>query len=83
MAPLVRRTSAMVRTKCSAPPSARSSRVTQVMTTWASPKRAAASPTRRGSSASTGRGCPLRTLQKRQARVHTSPKIITVAVFWA
>ena len=71
----------MVRTKCSAPPSGRSSRVTQVMTTCFSPSRWTASATRRGSSGSGGSGRPFFTLQNRQPRVQTSPRIMKVAVF--
>ena len=41
----------------------------------------AASATRRGSSASSGAGRPVRTLQNEQARVHVSPMIISVACF--
>ena len=67
---------------CAAPPSARSSRSTEVMTTWRSPSAATASATRDGSVASSASGWPVRTLQKAQARVHTSPMIIMVAWRW-
>ena len=52
------------------PPSARSSRATQVITAWARPIRATASATRAGSSASSGSGRRVSTWQKPQARVH-------------
>jgi NAD(P)-dependent dehydrogenase (short-subunit alcohol dehydrogenase family) len=65
--------------KCAAPPSARSSRSTEVITTCARPILATASPTRSGSVASSGSGLPVATLQKAQARVQTSPMIIMVA----
>ena len=47
-----------------------------------SPILAAASATWAGSSASTLRGMPVLTLQNAQARVQTSPRIITVACFF-
>jgi len=71
----------IVLTKCSAPPSGRSSRSTEVMTMWLSPIFAAAIAVCSGSSKSTGRGMPVLTLQKAQARVQVSPRIITVACF--
>src|SRR3546814_6265372 len=63
------------------PPSARSSRSTDVTTICSSPSSAAATATCSGSSGSTGRGMPVLTLQKAQARVQVSPRIITVACF--
>ena len=65
--------------KCSAPPSARSSRSTDVMTTCASPSSATAAATLVGSALSNGPGSPVATLQKAQARVQVSPMIIMVA----
>ncbi len=44
-----------------------------------SPSSRAALATRPGSPASSGRGIPVRTLQKAQARVHVSPMIMNVA----
>jgi len=70
----------MTSEKCAAPPSGRSSRVTEVTTTCLSPSLWAASATRSGSSGSTVSGHPLVTLQKRQFLVHTPPKTIKVAV---
>ena len=69
--------------KCCAPPSARSSRSTEVMTTWASDRLATASATRSGSFKSSLSGRPVATLQKAQARVQTEPSIIIVACFFA
>ncbi len=69
----------MVAAKCAAPPSARSSRSTEVMTTWARPSLATASATLSGSAASSGPGSPVATLQKAQARVQVCPMIIMVA----
>ena len=74
------RTASMVRRKCSAPPSAKSSRATAVMTTWRSFMRAVASATRMGSSNSRARGLAVDTAQKPQARVQRSPAIMNVAV---
>ena len=73
------RIAATVSAKCRAPPSSRSSRSTEVMTTCFSPIFATASPTRPGSVGSSGAGLPVATLQKPQARVQTSPMIIIVA----
>ncbi len=71
----------MVAAKIEAPPSGWSSRFTDVTTAWRSPMRATASATRRGSSGSGGRpGRPVLTAQKPHARVHTSPRIMNVAV---
>src|SRR6185437_13181021 len=75
------RIASMVRTKCPAPPSSRSSRSTDVTTIWASPSRATASATCCGSCGSSRSGLPVATLQKVQARVQTLPRIITVACF--
>src|SRR5215217_1581478 len=68
-------------TNCDAPPSAKSSRSTLVTTICSSPSSAAAVATCSGSSGSTARGMPVLTLQKAQARVQVSPRIITVACF--
>ncbi len=65
--------------KCAAPPSARSSLSTEVITTCRRPSRATASATRLGSSVSSGSGIPVLTLQNAQARVQISPMIIMVA----
>ncbi len=65
--------------KWAAPPSSRSSRSTEVITTCTSPSVATASATRDGSSLSRARGIPVATLQKAQARVQVSPMIIIVA----
>ena len=75
------RIASITATKCMAPPSSRSSRSTEVMTTCSSPISATASATRRGSSVSSGKGLPVETLQKLQARVQVSPMIIMVACF--
>jgi len=78
-----RRISWMVAAKRAAPKSGRSSRSTEVTTAWARPIRDTAAPTRRGSSASMSPPrLPLVTAQKAQARVHTSPRIMRVAVPW-
>ncbi len=66
--------------KWSAPPSARSSRVTEVITTCFRPSRAQASARRSGSSRATGSGWPRWTAQKPQGRVQTSPRTMNVAV---
>ncbi len=68
-----------VSAKCAAPPSARSSRSTEVTTTCLRPMWATASATRWGSVGSSGSGRPVATLQKAQARVQTSPMIMKVA----
>ena len=57
--PVRSRTARMQRRKWSAPPSGRSSRVTDVMTTWRRPRRADASATRAGSSSSRCSRLPL------------------------
>ena len=66
-----------------APPSARSSRSTEVTTTCARPILATASARCSGSSGSTAPGMPVRTLQKAQARVQVSPMIRKVACFFS
>ena len=66
-------------TNCEAPPSGRSSRVTEVTTTCFHPSSTAAQATRVGSYESGGRGVPARTLQKAQPRVQVSPRMRTVA----
>ena len=73
----------MVAAKCAAPPSGRSSRVTEVTTAYFNPIRAAASATRVGSCGSSGSGGPGATEQKRQLRVQRLPMIRKVAVWWA
>ena len=72
----------MVSEKCFAPPSARSSRATAVMTTCFNFIRRIASATRAGSSESKAKGLAVETAQKPQARVHLSPAIMNVAVPW-
>ena len=67
--------------KWAPPPSARSSRSTEVITTCFRPILATASATRAGSVGSRGLGLPVVTLQKAQARVQISPMIIMVAWF--
>jgi hypothetical protein len=74
------RTARMTAAKWAAPPSGRSSRVTEVTTTCLSPSRCAASPTRLGSSASRGSAGPGEMLQNAQLRVQTCPMIKNVAV---
>ena len=71
----------MVRAKIVAPPSSKSSRSTEVTTTYFRPMVLAARATRSGSSQSTlPCGRPFGTAQKPQRRVHSSPRIINVAV---
>ena len=70
----------MVRAKCSAPPSRRSSRATAVTTTCFKRIRVTASTTRAGSSASRANGLAVVTAQKPQALVQRSPAIMNVAV---
>ena len=70
----------IVRAQCAAPKSGRSSRSTEVTTAWRSPIRATLSATFSGSFGSSGRGFPVRVLQKRQERVQISPPIMKVAV---
>ncbi len=76
-----RRDSRMVSAKCADPPSANSSRFTDVMTACASPSRPMASATCRGSSGSRGVPAFARAMaQKVQCRVQVSPRIMNVAV---
>src|SRR5699024_11537912 len=70
-----------VSAKTAAPPSFKSSRATAVTTTCFKPMIWAESATRSGSSQSNSFGSPVLTAQKRQPRVHVSPRIINVAVF--
>ena len=65
-----------------APPSGKSSRSTEVMTTCAKLNVATASATCCGSRGSTAFGRPVATLQKAQARVQIAPRIIIVACFF-
>ena len=65
--------------KCAAPPSGRSSRVTEVTTTCRQERTVAAFATREGSVGSGGAGTPAATPQKAHPRVQTSPSRITVA----
>ena len=81
VAGVLRRSASITLTNCIAPPSGRSSRSTEVTTIWVRPSSAAATATCSGSSGSTARGMPVLTLQKAQARVQVSPRIITVACF--
>jgi hypothetical protein len=76
-----RRMASIERTNWNAPPSGRSSRSTEVMTTCLSPSVATVSASRAGSPASTACGIPVLMLQNAQARVQVSPRIITVACF--
>ncbi len=76
------RTASIVLAKCSAPPSATSSRATAVMTTCLRFRRRMASATRCGSSTSSGNGLAVETAQNPQARVQRSPAIMKVAVPW-
>ncbi len=64
----------------SAPPSARSSRSTDVITACFTPISLTDWATRPGSKASTSCGLPVITLQKPQLRVQMFPKIMKVAV---
>src|SRR5437762_12673317 len=72
----------IVRAKCVAPPSLRSSRATAVMTTCFNFIRRTASATRCGSSSSNANGFAVVTAQNPQARVQRSPAVIVVAVPW-
>src|SRR3989344_40153 len=74
------RTARMQATKCAAPPSRRSSRSTEVMTTYLSPIAAMADARCAGSSTSSGPGRPWATSQNGQRRVHSRPMIMNVAV---
>jgi hypothetical protein len=68
-----------VAAKWAAPPSGRSSRSTEVITTWRSPSFRHGQPDIVRLGWSSGPGKPVRTLQKAQARVQVSPMIIMVA----
>ena len=70
----------MTMAKIGAPPSARSSRFTLVITTWRKPSWRTDSATRFGSAQSSGRGRPVAISQKPQERVQISPIIRKVAV---
>ena len=72
----------IVSAKIDAPPSARSSRSTDVMTAYCRRMRSTASATRAGSAVSNSVGRPWATAQYAQARVQTSPRIMNVAVPW-
>jgi hypothetical protein len=72
----------IVSAKMEAPPSAWSSRSTDVMTAYCRSMRAIASATRAGSARSSSVGRPCATAQYEQARVQTSPRIMKVAVPW-
>src|SRR5712692_6185812 len=63
----------MVAAKIAAPPSSRSSRVTEVITTWRRLRRVTASARRIGSPQSTSPGRPVLTSQNPQLRVQVSP----------
>src|SRR5579884_37288 len=78
----ISRIAVMVRAKCVAPPSLRSSRATAVITTCCNLMRRTASATRCGSSSSSGKGLAVVTAQNPQARVQRSPAIMKVAVPW-
>ena len=72
---------AMVRAKMPAPPSGWSSRFTDVTTAYFRFINSTARATRSGSASSGGpAGLPEVTAQNPHARVHTSPKIMKVAV---
>ncbi len=73
------RTLTIVSAQSAAPPSGRSSRSTLVMTMCLSSVPRSASATRRGSWRSVVVGLPVLTLQKPQARVQVSPRIMIVA----
>ena len=76
-----RRIQRIVAAKIAAPPSGRSSRLTDVMTACVRRICATALATRIGSSASgAASGRPVFTAQKPQARVQVSPRIMKVAV---
>src|SRR5437762_4533301 len=78
----IARIALIVRAKCSAPPSFRSSRATAVITTCFNFTRRTASATRCGSSSSSANGFAVVTAQNPHARVQRSPAIIIVAVPW-
>jgi hypothetical protein len=69
--------------KCPAPPSGRSSLVTEVITTYFNPISFAACATLTGSSGSGGSGIEDATEQNPQFLVHFEPRIIKVAVGFA
>ncbi len=73
----------MIAAKCPAPPSARSSRSTDVTTMCDRPSLAVASATCSGSAGSSAPGNPVFTLQNAQARVQVSPMIMKVACFFS
>ena len=75
-----RRIAAIVSANPEAPPSARSSRATAVITAKPRPMRSTASATRSGSPGSRASGCRVSTRQNPQARVQRSPLIMNVAV---
>ncbi len=75
-----RRSSRMAEAKWLAPPSGRSSRFTDVTTMYSRSISLTAWARWMGSIGSSGGGAPTFTWQKRQARVHTSPISMTVAV---
>src|SRR6201991_3441455 len=74
------RTARMHEAKCSAPPSRRSSRSTEVITTYFRRMSAMVWARRAGSIGSGGCGRPWATSQNEQRRVQTSPRIMKVAV---
>ncbi len=74
------RRSPTTRANCPAPPSARSSLVTEVTTTCRQRSSDAAAATRAGSAGSGGDGIPEATLQNAHPREQTSPRMRTVAV---
>ena len=74
------RTSRMHSAKWAAPPSGRSSRSTEVITTYLSPRSATDSARCLGSSGSSPLGRPKPTSQNEQRRVQMSPMIMKVAV---
>src|SRR5437762_3538756 len=78
----IARIALIVRAKCSAPPSVRSSRATAVMTTCFNFIRRTASATRCGSSSSSAKGFAVVTAQNPHALVQRSPAIMKVAVPW-
>ncbi len=75
-----KRTALMHAAKCAAPPSRRSSRSTEVITTYFRPMSRIVPARCAGSSGSGGFGRPCATSQNEQRRVQTSPRIMKVAV---
>ena len=71
----------MVCAKCSAPPSARSSRSTEVDRDMGQAELEGGSATCSGSAASSAPGMPVLTLQNAQARVQVSPMIMKITCF--